>query len=96
MIEYLFERGYKNIFIIEGSWIGGDTMKTYGICGYADLSRKYGIALIDVKKDEYEAREFGGFKTEISKRGAGSATCLSICRSSRGIARRALPARSRT
>lgn len=74
-IEYFFERGFKNVSIVESSWLGCDTARAFRVCGYEELSKKYGVELVDVKKDKYEPREFGGFKTEISKR-ALEADCI--------------------
>lgn len=68
IIEYFFERGYKDISVIESSWLGCDTGYAFMACGYTELSKKYGIELIDVKKDEYLTREYGGMKINISKR----------------------------
>jgi uncharacterized protein (DUF362 family) len=68
VIEYFFERGFKAISIIESSWLGCDTQHAYSVCGYTELSRKYGIELVDVKKDNFVACEYGGMKINISKR----------------------------
>lgn len=68
VIEYFFERGYRDISIIESSWLGCDTRRAFSVCGYEELSKKYNVELIDVKKDEYVSREFGGMKISISKR----------------------------
>lgn len=68
VIEYFFERGFNNLSVIESSWLGCDTQYAYKNCGYTELSRKYGIELVDVKKDNYITREYGGMNIKISKR----------------------------
>lgn len=68
IIEYFFERGYKDISVIESSWLGCDTVYAFKVCGFTELSKKYNIELIDVKKDEYIACEYGGMKINVSKR----------------------------
>lgn len=67
VIEYFQARGFSRIRIIEGSWVGEDTRRAFSVCGYEALAGKYGVELIDSKKDRYETREFDGFKAEISQ-----------------------------
>lgn len=67
VIEYFQARGFSRIRIIEGSWVGDDTRRAFRVCGYEALADKYGVELIDTKKDRYETREFKGFITEISQ-----------------------------
>ena len=45
IIEYLQERGYNNLVIAEGSWVGDKTSVCFKVCGYDKLSRKYGVPL---------------------------------------------------
>lgn len=68
VIEYFFERGYKNLCIIESSWVGCDTRLAFRVCGYDELADKYGIELVDVKNDEYVTQEYGGLSIDVSKR----------------------------
>lgn len=51
VIEYLQEKGFKNIIILEGSWIGDRTTRAYQVCGYDKLAEKYGVPLIDLQQD---------------------------------------------
>jgi len=53
IIVYLKERGYNNLVIMESSWIGDRTTRAYKVCGYEDISRKYNVPLIDLKRDGY-------------------------------------------
>ena len=68
IIEYLFEHGIKNVSIIESSWIGEGTSRAFKVCGYNELAKKYGIELVDVKKDEMVVKEYGGLEVEVSRR----------------------------
>jgi len=52
IICYLQKHGVDDIKIAEGSWIGADTMRAYEACGYASLSKKYGVKLVDTKRDK--------------------------------------------
>jgi len=40
IIIYLLDKGYKNIRIIESSWIGDSTRRAFKVCGYESLSEK--------------------------------------------------------
>ncbi len=68
LIEYLKEHGYNNIVILESSWIGDSTSRAFKVCGYEDISRKYGIPLFDIKKDTYSVRSYKGIDIEVSKK----------------------------
>lgn len=68
IIEYFLDRGYKNIFVIESAWLAVNTKDAFRACGYDAIAKKYGIELVDVKKDRYTTCEYDGFKIDISKR----------------------------
>ncbi len=68
VIEYFQQRGYKNIAVVESAWLAVDTAVAYKVCGYDKLARRYGVELVDVKKDRCQIREYGGMKIEISAR----------------------------
>jgi len=65
LIEYLKSKERDNIVIMEGSWVGDRTSEAFKVCGYEDLSKKYNVQLIDLKKDKYKAYEINGFKINI-------------------------------
>ena len=51
IIEYLKNKGFNNIEIIESSWLGTDTAHAFQVCGYNEISKEYNIPLYDLKKD---------------------------------------------
>lgn len=51
IICYLQAFGIRNITILEGSWVGDNTQRAFKNCGYLALAEKYGIELLDTKKD---------------------------------------------
>lgn len=67
IIRYLFDNGYRNIKIIEGSWVGDSTKSAFKVCGYEDISKKYNIPLIDLKDDDYVTKSYKGFDINICK-----------------------------
>lgn len=60
IIEFLRERGYKNIVIAEGSWVGDETSEAFEYCGYNALAREYGVPLIDTKHQSSAVTDCGG------------------------------------
>ena len=67
IITYLLDEGFKDIKIIEGSWVGDSTKNAFKVCGYEEISSKYNIPLIDLKDDSY-----------IEK--THKDTCIKICK----------------
>lgn len=51
-IEYLRDHGFSDISVIEGTWVGDSTLRAFRVCGYEELSRKYGVPLYDLKQDK--------------------------------------------
>ncbi len=66
IIEYLQALGYHDITIMEGSWVGDSTADSFLYCGYEELAERYGIKLLDTKKDDIVTAEIAetehGFK----------------------------------
>ena len=50
-IEYLQENGFRDICIIEGSWVGAQTERAMRVCGYDKVCERYGVPFYDLKKD---------------------------------------------
>lgn len=53
VVEYLKAHGFNNLVIMESSWVGDNTRRAFKVCGYEEISRKYGVPLIDLKGDSY-------------------------------------------
>ena len=51
-IEYLKESGFSDISIIESSWIGGNTQRSFKACGYDKVCEKYSVPFYDLKTDK--------------------------------------------
>lgn len=68
IIEYLQERGYHKIAMLEGSWVGDKTAEAYEVCGYRDLSEKYQVPFWDMQKEKGIVRDCRGVQLNICKR----------------------------
>lgn len=51
-IRYLRDHGFKDVSIIEGSWVGDATPRAFKVCGYDRIGKDYGVPLVDLKQDE--------------------------------------------
>ncbi len=65
VIEYLQSKGYKNITILEGSWVGDRTASAFKVCGYEKISKKYNVPLVDLQKDSYKIYNAGDLKINV-------------------------------
>lgn len=65
ILEYLQEHGFTNLIMMEGSWVGDRTSEAYEICGYKDLSEKYGVPFIDTQKEKAVSRDCAGMRLNL-------------------------------
>jgi len=68
VIKYLLDHGMKRIEILESSWVGDDTKRAFRVCGYEELSKKYGIPLHDLKDDGFEVKRVGELDIKVCKK----------------------------
>ncbi|MBQ0059245.1 MAG: DUF362 domain-containing protein, partial [Lachnospiraceae bacterium] len=67
LISYLQENAFKDIVIMEGSWVGDKTSEVAEVCGYYDLAEKYHVPFIDMQKEKGVAKEASGIKLNVCK-----------------------------
>ncbi len=65
ILEYLQERGMRNLVMLEGSWVGDRTEEALAVCGYRELSERYQVKFIDTQKDGYQSYDCQGMKLNI-------------------------------
>ena len=65
IVEYLQERGFSNLLILEGSWVGDKTSESAEVCGYLDLCSQYGIPFVDTQKDSFHTRDCKGLELKL-------------------------------
>lgn len=68
VIEYLQGKGFNNLMIIEGSWVGADTEKAFEVCGYNKLARDYDLPLYNLKNDNFIKKTYQGLEIEIAEK----------------------------
>lgn len=64
-IEYFLEMGFRNIVILEGSWVGARTAEAFRACGYRELESRYGTPLWDTQKSPTRERDCAGMRLNI-------------------------------
>ncbi len=67
IIEYLQEKNYNNLVMLEGSWVGDRTGEAYEVCGYREVSETYQVPFWDMQKDKAIAKDCGGMLLNICK-----------------------------
>ena len=67
LIEYLINKGFEKLIIIEGSWVGADTDNAFLKCGYQELAAKYEIPLYNLQKSSYKQKKVLDMEIEIAE-----------------------------
>ncbi len=65
IIKYLQDNSFKNITVLEGSWVGDKTSEAYINCGYKSLVEKYDVKFIDTQKDHFHEKDCAGMELSI-------------------------------
>ena len=52
ILEYLKENGFRNVMILEGSWVGDRTSDVFEVCGYQKICEDYDVVFHDTQKDK--------------------------------------------
>ena len=66
LLSWLRGSGYSDISIIESAWVGErDTHEAFSVCGYTELSRKWDVALFDLKDDETRTMRAGDLSIDV-------------------------------
>ncbi len=65
IIEYLQERGFSRIVVLEGAWVGDKTSEAFEYCGYRTLSEQYRVELWDTQTDSSHVTDCAGEKLRI-------------------------------
>jgi uncharacterized protein (DUF362 family) len=64
-IEFLKDCGARDITVMESAWAGESTERAWQACGYRELEKKYGIRLLDLKKDSTRRVSAAGMEIEV-------------------------------
>ena len=67
IIEYLQERGFENLVIMEGSWVGDRTAEAIEVCGYDQLCEKYHVPFCDAQQEPGVEKDCGGLRLNVCR-----------------------------
>ena len=67
IVEYLQEKGFSNLVIMEGSWVGDKTSESYEVCGFKSLCEKYNVPFLDMQKEKGVPVQCGDMILNICK-----------------------------
>ena len=65
VIEYFQSKGFHNLSITEGSWLGCETYSAFRICGYEDLAQRMGVDLVDTKSQPSTQKQAGSLSMRV-------------------------------
>lgn len=65
LLRYLQEHGFRNLAIMEGSWVGEQTARAFAACGYTKLAEKYNVELIDAQKERPVKTDCAGMELRL-------------------------------
>ena len=67
IVEYLQEKGFSKLVIMEGSWVGDKTSESYEVCGFKSLCEKYNVPFLDMQKEKGVPVQCGDMTLNICK-----------------------------
>ncbi len=68
LICYLQSKGFSNVIMLEGSWVGDKTEEAIRYCGFDRLSEQYGVPFWDMQADRGVKTDCGGMELNLCSR----------------------------
>ena len=65
VLEYLLDHGFKNLSVMESSWVGERTSNSFRTTGYDKICSKYDVPFFDLQKDTHKEYDCRGMKLNI-------------------------------
>lgn len=65
VISYLKEKGFSNIVVLEGTWIGDSTMDAVKINGIWDVCKKHNVPFLDLQQDSFSSYSAAGMEIRV-------------------------------
>ena len=65
VISYLRKEGFRNLVMMESSWVGDKTADSLLVTGFGELSRRLDVPFIDLQKDRSAVVDCAGMKLHI-------------------------------
>lgn len=68
VIEHLYSRGFRTVYIMESSSVGVDTMDAFAACGYDKVAQRTGAQLVDLKRTATVDVSVEGYRMTVFRR----------------------------
>lgn len=65
VLSYLQEKGFRNLVVLEGAWIGDNTSHAVRVCGIYDVCKKHQVPFIDLQNDSYSTMDADGMEISV-------------------------------
>ena len=70
VLRYLADKGFANVRVIEGSWVGDRTSAAFEESGIGAVCRKRGVKYIDLQKDGFVEKDARGMTLKLCREAA--------------------------
>lgn len=79
LVAYLRGKGFSRFQVIEGSWVGDATARAFKAAGYAELSERLGVPLVDLQRDTWKRYDAGnGLKIAVCDRAVSAGFLINL------------------
>ena len=78
IVLYFQERGFRNLVILEGSWVGSKTSHAFKRCGYQALAKKLNVPLIDLQEDDSVPLAAEGMTVQVCSQVTGLDVLINV------------------
>jgi len=68
VLEYLQENGFRNVWVMEGSWVGSRTPEAAAVNGLRAVCDRYGVPFYDLQKDTWREYDAAGMRIQVCVR----------------------------
>lgn len=65
VLSYLKEKGFCNLVVLEGSWVGDLTSQAVRASGIYDICKKHQVPFIDLQQDSYQTLDAAGMSISV-------------------------------
>ena len=67
VIDYLQEKGFGDIVVLEGSWVGAKTMDSFEACGYGPFLEACSVPFIDMQREKPREVDCAGLPVRVGE-----------------------------
>ncbi len=65
VLSYLQENGFKDLVVLESSWVGDRTSRAVKVSGIYDVCQKHQVPFLDLQKDSFQTLDAAGVNISV-------------------------------